>query len=258
MTTPAREAEERRRCLVAFGLPESVPYGRVTMTVIPEGPVRYELALILPDGREERVQELLGSARADWDAAYAITFYVLFGPAPAQAGALPGSPAGTEVVLHRWSLGTAEDAATGAGEVPAYLFWGTARYGTSAVYALTRAHPDGEWSDGLGGLHFPHTEPERDLAYRGLELLRAKRPSRVRLTPTAEEFLGHVDQGLANLRRRNREPTPDSLIGQLPWQKSRVYELLELFRAQGHPWATMRALLRRGHRGSLAEDDDPR
>jgi len=259
-TTQARRAEERRHCLAAFGFAETVRYGRITMAGTPDGTVRYELAVILPDGREIGHTLHQGTAQAEWPDPYVVTFYGVFGALPAQRRPLRGLPVAAPPVF---SLGTQEDVAAGYGDLPFHWLWATVRYGASPIVGVLRAHPDPDepFSDGLDDLQRRHTKADRDRAYAGIALLRARAAGKELTRPTAEEFLRHADDALADLRRAGIEPDPDHLIGQLPWEKSWVYELLEGYRKedpQGRPWATMRALLRRGHRGSLAADDDER
>ena len=260
----ARAAEERRMALAAHGLPEATRYGWLTMRGTDAGTVRYELAEVFPDGRVEVFLDWTGQAQADWPIPYVLTIYGVLGPLPAYIRRFP-ELADSERVFHRVHFGPApagggeviESADTEASALPLWTLRGTARYGSSPVYAETRPRPEGGWRDGLGGLHLRHTKRDRDLAYKGLPHLRAAREGKRLTTPPAEEFLQKAQEAAALLRRYNRTLTREHVVAQLPWEKSRCAEILATYRAQGVAWAaSWKTLLLRLHRGFLADDGD--
>lgn len=228
---PERAAETRRSVLAAFGLPPDAPYGRLTMTGAPAGAVRYEAALIHPDGREAPATTATEATREAWPTPYVITFYGLFGPGPWRTAALPGIP-----VVLLWPLrpGPAPDETA---PPPMAWLWATVRYGTSPVYGLARTHPDGGLTEELGGLEHQHNKIERERAYRGLAHLRRKIQRESAPLP-AEEFLSQCEQAAVALwLGGDRALTPKALYTTLGWGHSRFYQLLADYRAQNYPWA---------------------
>lgn len=255
MSTPPRDAEERRRSLAAFGLPEAARYGRMTLTGLAGGRVAYRFALILPDGREASVATFPSADAVDWPDPYVITVYGVFGPPVAATLALPGIPV---TLLYPLFFADAQaDAAAPAPRGPGMTWlWATVCYGTSVVYGVVRAHPDGTLTEELGGLEARHTAPDRERAYQGLPYLRRRVQQKTSAVPPAAEFLEACEAAAAILRRMNRELTQENLLRHLPYQRTRFTELRAAYAAQGHPWATDWAALRRRLFRSPDVDDD--